>query len=107
MVTRKKFIYIFLVLFIAVFISTPRIYSKSPDDKPHLSKVFLPRGCASCHRGHGKPNTPMLAERKDIFCFRCHGHSLNIERTVQKGDIAENLKNENIQMEFEKQGRHP
>jgi predicted CXXCH cytochrome family protein len=107
MVIRRKYLYIPLALFFLVFISTPPIHSKSINEKPHLNKNYLPRGCASCHRGHGKPNTPMLSERKDVFCFRCHGHRLNIERTVQKGDITESVKNDNIQQEFEKPYRHP
>lgn len=86
---------------------TPSTYSKSVADRPHADKSKLPKGCWSCHRGHGRPNTPMLAERKEVFCFRCHGHSINVERTMKRGDLASNVKTDNIQIEFEKPYRHP
>lgn len=94
-------------VFLILFIAYSPVYPKSLGEKPHTDKSKLPRGCASCHRGHGRPNTPMLPERKDVFCFRCHGHSVNVERTIKRGDLSPNTKTDNIQAEFEKPYRHP
>ncbi|MEW6003551.1 MAG: cytochrome c3 family protein, partial [Nitrospirota bacterium] len=99
---RYKLLLIIVILFIPV--ST---YSRFIGDRPHADKSKLPRGCASCHRGHGKYSTPMLPERKETFCFRCHGHSVNVEKTKREGDLAKDVKQINIQKEFEKPYHHP
>lgn len=93
-----------LLLFFLPYIS---FSSESSSIKPHFDKNKLPKGCASCHRGHGRYNTPMLPEREEAFCFRCHGHESTIQKTRQRGDISQNLVLADIQKEFEKTYRHP
>lgn len=39
----------------------------------HLDKSRLPEGCVSCHKGHGKRGSAMLASPKNELCFNCHG----------------------------------
>ncbi|MEW6215589.1 MAG: cytochrome c3 family protein [Nitrospirota bacterium] len=91
-------------LVLLILLLTPVfLYSEGP----HADRSKLPRGCASCHRGHGRFSTPMLPERKEVFCFRCHGHSINVEKAKRGGDLAANINTVNIQKEFEKPYRHP
>jgi predicted CXXCH cytochrome family protein len=73
----------------------------------HGDKHKLPKGCGSCHRGHGIFNTPMLPEKKDTFCFRCHGNSVNVVRAKNNGDLSKETKMINLQREFEKPYHHP
>jgi hypothetical protein len=49
----------------------------------------------------------MLSERKELFCFRCHGHNIYAENAKRAGDIAKDIRTVNIQMEFEKPYHHP
>lgn len=83
------------------------IYSVSFRESLHGDRSKLPRGCGSCHKGHGKYNTPMLPETRDVFCFRCHGNSMTVEATRQKGDISPYIDPVNVQRAFEKPYRHP
>lgn len=92
---------------LVLFLTPISIYSKSTRERPHGDKSKLLRGCASCHRGHGKYNTPMLSEKKEFFCFRCHGHNVNVEKTKKEGDISKDTREINVQKEFDKPYRHP
>jgi hypothetical protein len=49
----------------------------------------------------------MLSERKEFFCFRCHGHTIYVENARRVRDIAGNVMPANVQKEFEKPYRHP
>jgi predicted CXXCH cytochrome family protein len=73
----------------------------------HFDRTRLPKGCGSCHRGHGMFNTPMLPEGRDTFCFRCHGNTTTIEESRDKGYLAKDVEVTNIQKEFNKPYRHP
>lgn len=81
--------------------------SKSMQDSPHGDRTKLPGGCGSCHKGHGKNNTPMLPEQKNLFCFRCHGYDKDVEETRKKGDLTKETKALNLKREFEKPYHHP
>jgi predicted CXXCH cytochrome family protein len=105
----KSIIKAILVLFVIgiLFISPHPLYSDSGKGRSHGDRSKLLKGCASCHKGHGVFNTPMLSERKEFVCFRCHGHSIYAENAKRAGDIAEDVRTTNIQREFEKPYRHP
>jgi hypothetical protein len=49
----------------------------------------------------------MLPESKDVFCFRCHGDSMNSEKVKAEGKLAVQTKLSNLQREFEKIYHHP
>jgi predicted CXXCH cytochrome family protein len=83
------------------------LYSDSGNDRPHGDKSKLLKGCASCHKGHGIYNTPMLTERKEVYCFKCHGRTMYLENAKRVGDIATDVTTVNIQGEFEKPYHHP
>jgi predicted CXXCH cytochrome family protein len=97
----------FIVLALMLFISPSPLHSDSGKERPHGDRTKLLKGCASCHKGHGVYNTPMLSERKEVYCFRCHGHSIYTEYAKRAGDIAGDVMTADIQREFEKPYRHP
>ncbi|HBR21690.1 MAG TPA: cytochrome C [Nitrospiraceae bacterium] len=97
----------FIALVLMLFISPSSLYSDSGNGRSHGDRNKLLKGCASCHKGHGVYKTPMLSERKEIFCFRCHGHNIYSENAKKAGDIAKDVGTANIQSEFEKPYHHP
>lgn len=101
---NKLSIILFSVLLILIPIS---LYSQTLMSTAHFDKTKLPKGCGSCHKGHGVYNTPMLPVNKDVFCFRCHGHSYNVAKAKQTGDVSKDIKETNLQREFEKPYHHP
>lgn len=50
---------------------------------PHLNTADLPRGCVSCHKGHGVPRSPMLPAPVNELCLGCH--STGVEKDLQTG----------------------
>jgi predicted CXXCH cytochrome family protein len=98
---------VFFFSFLLLFNHTVSLYANSFLDSPHFDKTKLLKGCASCHKGHGVKNTPMLSDDKDSFCFRCHGNIVTVERTRKSGYLASNTKGYDIQLAFEKTYRHP
>jgi predicted CXXCH cytochrome family protein len=65
----------------------------------HLDRSKNPGGCSSCHRGHGKRGTPMLAAAsKQEMCFTCHGLSLSANAGAARTDM---------QTVFSKRYKHP
>jgi predicted CXXCH cytochrome family protein len=87
--------------------ATAPLYSLSPWQSTHFDKSKLPRGCGSCHRGHGVFNTPMLPESIDVFCFRCHGNNTNTTDARSKGALSKHIIAPDIQKAFNKPYRHP
>ena len=96
-----------IYLLVILFIVPTTLYSKSFRETSHGDTRKLPKGCQSCHKGHGEYNTPMLSQAKDLFCFKCHGNSASINIARREGDIAFDTVLLNIKREFEKVYRHP
>lgn len=96
-----------LSLFLILLLAPGSLYSMSLRESPHGDRKKLPHGCASCHMGHGKHNTPMLSENREAICFKCHGNSRSTDAARKKGDLGEDTKAANLQKEFEKPFRHP
>lgn len=102
-----RMVRLIIVLVLILFISPSTLYPDSGKGRSHGDRSKLLKGCASCHKGHGVYNTPMLSERKEVFCFRCHGNSIYAENAKRAGDIAKDVRTTNVQREFEKPYRHP
>jgi predicted CXXCH cytochrome family protein len=78
-----------IVVFAAVlFLSLPLSHAAKGT---HLDKTKLPRGCGSCHRGHGKSGTAMLVASKEEMCFTCHGPAKGDTPGQAKTDIYDVL----------------
>jgi predicted CXXCH cytochrome family protein len=107
----KKHMLLFALFFpFCLLIASPSVYSLDSGMYSHLDKSNLPKGCGSCHRGHGVLNTPMLPESEEVFCYRCHGNSSNMESRKHAGDLSMHIYTTDlpdIEKEFDKPYRHP
>jgi predicted CXXCH cytochrome family protein len=103
----NKITILFLTILLLFSIPDALISSEKIPLRPHFDKNKLPKGCASCHRGHGRYNTPMLPEREEAFCYRCHGNEMTLAKTKQRGDLSPNVQPYDISKEFEKSYHHP
>lgn len=102
----KSFLPIIFVLSAIFMIHVP-LYAKSTILNSHLDKSELPKGCGSCHLGHGLQNTPMLPAARAVFCFRCHGNTMAVQKVKAEGRLAPQVNTRDIQREFEKPYHHP
>lgn len=96
-----------IILILMLCITLSLFYSALGSERPHGDKTKLLKGCASCHKGHGLSNTPMLSLKNEVFCFRCHGHNIYVENAKRVGDLSSDVVTINIQKEFEKPYHHP
>ncbi len=107
MTKRRNITPLFVILAILLSLPISTIYSQEFLKNSHLDKENLPKGCKSCHKGHGAFNTPMLSEKKDKFCFRCHGYYEKQAELKFQGYLREDIQLSNIEKEFEKPYHHP
>jgi predicted CXXCH cytochrome family protein len=104
---RHKFTYKVLLLSFLICFFPVSLYSLSFRESPHGDSSKLPKGCASCHKGHGIKNTAMLSDEKQGFCFKCHGDGITVANTRRAGYLAAGTKGANLKREFEKPYSHP
>ncbi|NWF98690.1 MAG: cytochrome C [Nitrospirae bacterium] len=98
--------FFFIIEYISIFSLFSKCYSKNIDIT-HFDRTKVPKGCASCHVGHGKPGTAMLPEAKNTFCFMCHGDDNSLEKAKNNGIVSKGFTSKNLRKEFEKPYRHP
>jgi predicted CXXCH cytochrome family protein len=97
-----------LMVSFVMFVLVPfQLYSQPLTGTAHGDKSKLPKGCGSCHVGHGLRRTPMLPAATAFFCFRCHGDPILIQAARAKGLIASQANTKDLQKEFEKPYHHP
>lgn len=99
---RKHIIIITLLLMIPAF----SIIAGS-QHKVHQNRSLLPKECGSCHRGHGKPGTPLLNLSEEDSCLECHGGPPGLAEMVKEKRITSAAKPKNIDAQFSKPYRHP
>ena len=99
-----KFLTATIVLFVLLFLSHAHSNNSVIS---HFDKNKVPKGCSSCHIGHGRPGTAMLPEAKNTFCFTCHGDESSVEKAISNGAVSKSFKHKDIKKEFEKPYRHP
>ena len=99
--------FVLLVFFTVLLFSAGNLYSQGFRDSAHGNKRNLPKGCGSCHKGHGVSNTAMLPEQKNTFCFRCHGDFDVRDKIKKDGLISKDVELDNIKSVFEKPYHHP
>ncbi len=73
----------------------------------HVDNPFLPKGCGSCHVGHGMSNQPMLDQIEEDFCYKCHGSEEDRTKMIAQGKLAPGANSHNIKEVFSKPYRHP
>lgn len=99
--------FILLTFFTILLFSAGTLYSQGFQESSHGNKRNLPKGCGSCHKGHGIANTTMLPEQKSTFCFRCHGEINDRENMKRSGLLSSDTDLVNIRKVFEKPYHHP
>ncbi|NQT88666.1 hypothetical protein HQ560_18010 [bacterium] len=67
----------------------------------------LPRGCGSCHVGHGPPGTTMMAAHQEETCLACHGDSAARGDAVRRRLMTSNRSQPDVRADFQKLSRHP
>jgi len=69
----------------------------------HLDRDKNPEECSGCHSGVGVPGTPLLKDRPERLCFRCHG---TMSRGRAKTDIESVFSKNSIHPVFETSKYH-
>ena len=73
----------------------------------HGNLSVLPRECASCHIGHGTPQTAMFRISEEATCLQCHGDA-GLRSAAQANGVLRGPGNPvNIAAEFTKPSPHP
>ena len=67
----------------------------------------LPKGCGSCHVGHGTPQTKMFIASQETACLTCHGGAAWQSTAQAKGLLNGTGPAANIAAEFNKASHHP
>jgi len=73
----------------------------------HGNPAALPRGCASCHVGHGSRQTPMLPATEVETCLLCHGDAMGKSEARNKGLLGPAAEVTSVAGDFRKPSRHP
>lgn len=73
----------------------------------HIDNPFLPKGCASCHVGHGMSNQPMIEKAEENSCYDCHGSDARRTEMISKGKLSSGAPVNDIEKVFKKPYRHP
>lgn len=71
------------------------------------SNGSLPKGCGSCHVGHGLAGSAMLPAREEGFCFGCHGSTGGRARAKADGRLAGGVTLRDVSVDFRRPYRHP
>ena len=77
-----------LILAALAAASTTVAVAQTRSLSPHLDPSTVPGGCASCHRGHGAPGSPMLPSAQVAACLSCHGSQADRDRRVGERSVA-------------------
>lgn len=86
---------VIIAVFFAVLFCARSAHSEMAS---HIDRNKVSDGCAACHAGHGKRQTPMLRDTVPGLCYECHGGS---SLTVQA------MVSENIYFASRKRYHHP
>jgi len=73
----------------------------------HGNKSNMPKGCGSCHVGHGKKRTPMLPDSEEDLCYECHGGQSRARAAEAANRLRGNATMPDISKEFRKPFHHP
>jgi predicted CXXCH cytochrome family protein len=72
----------------------------------HGDLAVLPKGCGSCHVGHGTPQTKMFIASQETACLTCHGGAAEQTVAQGKGLLVRAGPAANIAAEFNKTSHH-
>ncbi len=84
------------------------LFSGSFAQSIHGDKTKLPKGCGSCHVGHGKRDSAMLPEYEENLCYQCHGDNKEVEKSKnEKKILSQGVNLGDVKAEFSKPYHHP
>lgn len=94
------------VAFLLAALAEPAV-SGAFRNSAHGDRGVLPRGCGSCHVGHGPPHTSMMPDNQEATCLRCHGGAP--ARTDARGRrlLRTTRGLTNVWSDFQRPSRHP
>jgi predicted CXXCH cytochrome family protein len=73
----------------------------------HGNKSLLPKGCISCHKGHGVRGTALLSAVEKDFCLLCHGTQTRQREAMKTRKLTQGKVLKNIEDDFKKAYHHP
>ncbi|MFZ5477449.1 MAG: cytochrome c3 family protein [Myxococcota bacterium] len=76
-------------------------------DAPHGDDGLLPKGCGSCHAGHGVSGEKLLPAREENACFRCHGSADEVRARVDEGTLSVRARPTLVEAELARPHHHP
>ncbi len=76
-------------------------------DAPHADTRLMGNGCGSCHVGHGVAGEPLLPEREEKACYRCHGSADATERAIADGVLSPGARPALVEGLFALASHHP
>ena len=104
-ITMKRMFLLIIVCLVSYIISQCQVYAETVNTiNPHLS---LPKGCASCHAGHGVAGTPMLVKNGSSLCFQCHGSAQEQNKAKLSGMLLLSSPIPDVADDFQKPSHHP
>ncbi|MCL4557497.1 MAG: cytochrome c3 family protein [Deltaproteobacteria bacterium] len=104
----KRILLLIVVGLVSYNILQCKVYAEAVNTtNPHLS---LPKGCASCHAGHGIAGTPMLVKNGSSLCFQCHGNAQEQNKARLSGMLLMSSpipRIPDVEQDFQKPSHHP
>jgi predicted CXXCH cytochrome family protein len=73
----------------------------------HMDPGIMPNGCPACHRGHGKPRSPMLPAPQSELCLSCHDSQTRLEQRAIRGDVVRGVQSTLLSSTLSKPFVHP
>lgn len=96
-----------LFFFLFIFLTGTFLYAQSFIESRHGNPAVMPRRCASCHKGHGIKNSPMLLYDEENLCYQCHGSQSQRDKAQRENLISGGVNPVSVIEDFQKPYRHP
>jgi len=86
-----------------VAVAAPGAFRRSA----HGDQAVMPRGCGSCHVGHGAPETDMMSGSRSATCLACHGGSAARRAAKRRRLLTRTEGLTDVSTAFDKRSHHP
>jgi predicted CXXCH cytochrome family protein len=98
----------YLVIALAALLGAGRFAGAAPRaGSPHGDPKSVPKGCASCHTGHGVKGEKMLAQSEEEGCLECHGAPAKKNQAKRDKRLGEDVTPGDLEGVFRKPSAHP
>jgi len=97
-----------LIIYVLLWMFPPlSVHALEYEQGAHGNRTSIPKGCGSCHVGHGKRRTPMLPDKEEKLCYECHGGEASAQKSRSANRLRGNTPLANLSLEFQKLSHHP